>query len=270
MIVGLGYSQQYPNCNEEGYLTWALAQTPLHHVQETADSLERIRYTLKNKGAAHHGYKLNPFVETIVLDTLGVYPEELESSIVSGDKLKQGIGRQVLLFTKEPKANSYPSIGSILGRSGFDVTVSFPAATQRDVDDMSRPGIFYTSASAAELDENDADPGFALAIFDNNELGQSELLKGRKGWVYGFSPQERLRGILTALQPLGRLIVSGRGSVESIRTILSNDRKFADEVSGLCDKTYLKAYDLSQGQPYKTSPLGLFVRHAAGSTGNSA
>ncbi len=264
MIDGPGYSQHYPDVRESGYLTWALAQTPLNQMQEATASLDRIHDHLKLVGIALHGDRLNPFTETIALGMLGVDAAELESRIGAKDE-KAAPENRVLMFGQTGHGDIYSSLGDVLGSSGYSVTVASPDLRNTQRQEYASPGITYLRKSMGQLDASDADPGFRLAIISNSSgsrMDKSEVIRRPDEEKLIFSPQEKLRGLLRVIQPAGRLVISNTVAVQYIRGVVAEGDRLADEISSSYDMAYLRAYAFNRGTPHKVEPLLILERRA--------
>jgi len=261
MISGIGYSEQYPNFREDGYLAWALAQTSLEYVHETVGSLDRIQDHFKKSSIVLGGIRQGPFAETVALDMLGIDPEELEAQITTNN-VTPNTDDRILLFTDPARKNSFPSLGSVLGWGGYDVTVSVPHVKQTQRQDSVNPGITYIPKAMGELDKHDAGQGFKLAIIgkENDGLDKHASLVRKGGQRSVFSPEEKLRSALSVLQSAGRLVVSNAAVVHQIRELLEADKGLADEISDSHHMAYLRAYSVNK-KPHPIPPLLVFERH---------
>lgn len=260
MITGIGYSERYPDLREEGYLTWALAQTPLDHVNETASAIDGARSLLRSSGIPRHGDQLSPFAETLILDTLGMEAATLRSNII--DERDGHSTDRILMFADNHRGNFYASIGDVLGWSGHGVTVASPDLARKQSQAHANAGITYLRKSMGELGENDATPGFTLAIVDNisYRMDRDETWQRPGGERERFSPQEKLRRTLGVLQPAGRLLIATAQKTKQIRRVLDNDSELSDEISASYDMAYLQAYAINMGHPQAVEPLLVFER----------
>jgi hypothetical protein len=259
MIEGIGISEHFPDIKDPAYLTWALAQTTLEHVVETTQAVDRMHEHC-NKSMPLADRRLGPVAETAMLDLLGVSAPELESCVVGQEQVPARSDR-VLLFGRYRQGNDYISLGDILGVSGYSVTVASPDTQNKQRQEYANPGITYLSKSAGELDHGDVDPGFSLAILghDGVNLDKNEVL-AQKGPKISFSGKERIQSTLRVIQPAGHLIVTSATNVRQVNRLMTDDRRFANEVTRSFDLKYVYAYGINQGNPHPIAPLAVFER----------
>lgn len=261
MLTGPGFSNYYPNPLERGsseYRTWAIAQTPPDHMEETVGALNGLHAYLQ---VNHFPYdnRMGPFVETATLDLLGIDAEELRPDACRKDA--PPLGDPILMIASTRNGIKYPSLGDILGACGYSVTVASPDRGNYQQSSKANPGITYLRKTTGAFDETDESPGFSFAIVANTAPNMDEpetaLLDGRRAV---FDPDERLRGLLRVVRPAGRLLTICPGQVKKVRRLLDANAALAEEVAASFDVTYLKNYSMEDGRPVGKDPLMILER----------
>jgi len=259
MVSGAGVSEHFPDINESAYFTWALAQTPLDHVTETAAAMDRM-YSFCSQTMTLEE-RLSPFTETAVLDLLGISAPDLESCVTQGNAPDES--KDVLIFGLTDRGDTYTAMGDILAAGGHAVTVASPDLRNKQRQELANPGITYLRKSMGELHKDDADPGFSLAILENRggRLDKEDQVIDRpREHKRTFSAKERLRNTLRVIQPAGRLLITGAVSVRHVNELMTEDRKFAKEIDRSFDLKYLHAYAINKGHPHPIVPFAIFER----------
>lgn len=262
MLSGPGFSERYPTPNDHEYLRAAQEQTPVDLVRADAVHLRRAREALIGRGATLRGFQSESFLETVVLDTLGIDRTVMRERIRTKSTEEQDA--RVLLLAQNRDGRFYRTIGDIVGAAGYSVTVASPDELGRQDQSSANRNITYLRKSMGAFDDSDADPGFdfALMVGDHDELANGdEGANTQNQWAH-YTPTERVRGILRVMRPAGRIIVTDVMDVMTINDLLTDDNTLKEKMTQNYETSYLRAYHDDGHQIHPISPYLILERRA--------